>query len=135
PPARSPAAAGGESPPTLEPEVAALALDSAGSDSLSGPVAEPPLEPGITLTAAPDAPADLWIQYPHARREMLKEIIFLAPFALLAWAGFVPFRCLGRVTYRPDLDTFILNPTSPFHGHASPLCPTARTGSLVRCPI
>lgn len=29
--------------------------------------------------AGADAPADLWIQYPHARREVLKELVYLAP--------------------------------------------------------
>lgn len=40
--------------------------------------------------AASDAeptPADDWILYPHARREMLKELIFLAPCLGLAWLG------------------------------------------------
>lgn len=33
------------------------------------------------------APADMWIQYPHARREMLKELIYLAPALGLAMLG------------------------------------------------
>ncbi len=32
-------------------------------------------------------PTDLWVQYPHARREMLKELVFLAPIIALIWAG------------------------------------------------
>ncbi len=39
--------------------------------------------------AGEEAPggADLWIQYPHARREMVKEMAFLAPPAALALVG------------------------------------------------
>jgi len=32
-------------------------------------------------------PPELWIQYPHARREMLKELLYLAPAISLAMAG------------------------------------------------
>lgn len=32
-------------------------------------------------------PTDLWVQYPHARREMLKELVFLAPIIGLAMVG------------------------------------------------
>jgi prepilin signal peptidase PulO-like enzyme (type II secretory pathway) len=35
----------------------------------------------------PDDPTELWIAYPHARREMVKELAFLAPFGLLGWLG------------------------------------------------
>ena len=43
----------------------------------------------IQLTGdEPDThPTDLWIQYPHARREVLKEVVFLAPCISLALAG------------------------------------------------
>jgi leader peptidase (prepilin peptidase)/N-methyltransferase len=34
-----------------------------------------------------DLPPDMWIQYPHARREMLKEVLFLAPPIALAFLG------------------------------------------------
>ncbi|MFN0131001.1 MAG: prepilin peptidase [Phycisphaerales bacterium] len=33
------------------------------------------------------SPTDLWVHYPHARREMVKEMAFLAPCMLLALAG------------------------------------------------
>jgi len=80
-----------------------------------GPGASPPFEPvspsgdappaAVPLGSAPEsrdlpvvgvAPADrpgaddptqLWIRYPHARREMLKEIVFLAPCLALAVGG------------------------------------------------
>lgn len=32
-------------------------------------------------------PSDTWIQYPHARREMLKEILFLTPAIAMGWGG------------------------------------------------
>lgn len=34
-----------------------------------------------------EAQAELWIQYPHARREMVREMAFLAPAATLALVG------------------------------------------------
>lgn len=52
--------------------VAAEAEDGKGR---AGAIAEPQ-----------DAP-QMWIQYPHARREMMKEIVFLLPCALLAIVG------------------------------------------------
>ena len=33
--------------------------------------------------------AEVWIRYPHARREMVKEMAFLAPPVVLAWVGFM----------------------------------------------
>jgi leader peptidase (prepilin peptidase)/N-methyltransferase len=48
---------------------------------------------GGEASAAPSAPetsqdqADLWTQYPHARREMIREFLFLAPCVGLAFAG------------------------------------------------
>jgi prepilin signal peptidase PulO-like enzyme (type II secretory pathway) len=48
--------------------------------------------PSPTLSSAPD----LWIAYPHARREMLKELIFLTPALALGWLGaMLAQRCLG----------------------------------------
>lgn len=34
-----------------------------------------------------DDPTDMWIQYPHARREMIRELAFLAPVVVLAMFG------------------------------------------------
>lgn len=34
-----------------------------------------------------ELPPDMWIRYPHARREVLKEVLFLAPAILLAVIG------------------------------------------------
>lgn len=38
-------------------------------------------------TAAGEDPAHMWIQYPHARREMVRELVFLAPCIGLGLAG------------------------------------------------
>jgi prepilin signal peptidase PulO-like enzyme (type II secretory pathway) len=40
----------------------------------------------VDKTSDPSAP-ELWIAYPHARREMLKEVLFLTPCLALAWLG------------------------------------------------
>ena len=57
------------------------------------------------------SPAEMWIQYPHARREVLKELIFLAPCLALAMVGWFigqrvgqPWR-LDPVTFTPVADT------------------------------
>lgn len=44
--------------------------------------------PETAQTAADQESApEMWIQYPHARREMLKELLFLTPCVGLAWVG------------------------------------------------
>ena len=62
----------------------------------AAPSVPPPLERDIAIEApvtpeapppAPDQPADMWIRYPHARREMVVELLFLAPCLGLAMAG------------------------------------------------
>ena len=53
-------------------------------------VPAPKHEPGDeTKDVADDTPSDaeVWIAYPHARREMVKEMAFLAPPVLGAWGG------------------------------------------------
>ena len=35
----------------------------------------------------PQGSPDMWIAYPHARREMMKELIFLTPVIALGWLG------------------------------------------------
>jgi prepilin signal peptidase PulO-like enzyme (type II secretory pathway) len=69
----------------------------AGVGSLLAALACRPLapEPAETAPVTPEAPADpsapsapeLWIAYPHARREMLKELIFLTPCLAFGWGG------------------------------------------------
>ena len=47
--------------------------------------------------------ADMWIQYPHARREMVRELAFLAPPVLLAIAGgWAAARMFGTAAVSPD---------------------------------
>lgn len=53
------------------------------------------------------SPAEMWIQYPHARREVCKELVFLAPCVALAVVGWFVGQRLGApwgvhpVTYEP----------------------------------
>lgn len=48
----------------------------------------PPQEPGSTIASDEAAhPTDMWVQYPHARREMVRELAFLAPPVVLGLAG------------------------------------------------
>ncbi len=45
---------------------------------------------GVTEVDTPTAsgnPTEMWLEYPHARREMFKELIFLAPCLALAMIG------------------------------------------------
>jgi len=37
-------------------------------------------------------PADLWLEYPHARREMVRELVFLGPVVALALVGWMAAR-------------------------------------------
>lgn len=55
----------------------------------AGPAAGEPSIPSPTpaVEAAARRPEELWIEYPHARREMFKELIFLAPCLGLGAAG------------------------------------------------
>jgi len=60
-------------------------------DGTSPSANQPPVDVPITtprLASAPESlPPDMWIQYPHARREMFKELLFLAPAIGLALIG------------------------------------------------
>jgi hypothetical protein len=68
-------------------EKQALAERAAAIQPTSGePSGTPDAEPAGPTTSD-DHPTDLWVQYPHARREMLKEVVFLAPIVALAWVG------------------------------------------------
>ncbi|MCB9845668.1 MAG: A24 family peptidase [Phycisphaeraceae bacterium] len=54
--------------------------------------------------------ATMWIQYPHARREMVRELAFLAPCAVLGWIGaWLAYRLAGPWT-----------PADPFTGDSIP---------------
>jgi leader peptidase (prepilin peptidase) / N-methyltransferase len=60
-------------------------------------------------------PTHLWVQYPHARREMVRELAFLAPCVVLmlvgAWVGEMYF----AANQRPNPDPFLppLGPGMP----------------------
>lgn len=80
----------------------------------SAPV-EKPVEMAVETARDEPAPirdgsaedAELWIQYPHARREMFKEIAFLAPLVSLAVLGMwlVPF-LVSKIAGPPRIDPF-----------------------------
>ncbi len=47
-------------------------------------------------------PADLWVEYPHPRREMLKEMVFLSPcFGMAMVGGLLAERLAGPWTRNP----------------------------------
>ncbi|USN98762.1 MAG: prepilin peptidase [Phycisphaeraceae bacterium] len=81
-----------------EPE--APARDETGPDSLAGASGSPEAGRG----EADDDPAHLWIQYPHARREMFIECAFVAPIVL----GFI-----GGFWLAPRLVTHFAGPYQP----------------------
>jgi leader peptidase (prepilin peptidase)/N-methyltransferase len=47
------------------------------------PAKAPPVAPTDPAVGTPE----MWIMYPHARREMIKELLFLSPCFMLAWLG------------------------------------------------
>ncbi len=70
-------------------------------DKAGTPVPAPTPEPDDAPVA--DTP-DLWIQYPHARREMVKEFLFLTPCVLgMVIAGMLGQRYLGMRGSMPPL--------------------------------
>lgn len=80
---------------------------------------------GVAPAPEPAPPADLWIQYPHARREMLRELIFIAPIVGLALVGgAVAMRLAGPWT--PNPDTLSLMPS-----RYAPLWLDALAGALM----
>lgn len=66
---------------TLGPLLAALSCRS-----LTPKVTPAPPADGDAGTDHPTSP-ELWTAYPHARREMFKELVFLTPALGLAWLG------------------------------------------------
>jgi len=63
--------------------------ESAGLPSVDGveSTETAPTEIVPSATGEPEDSPEMWIQYPHARREMVRELAFLGPIALLAYAG------------------------------------------------
>lgn len=49
--------------------------------------ADAAIDAGVPAAAAPSDSPEMWTQYPHARREMVRELIFLAPAIGLAMIG------------------------------------------------
>jgi leader peptidase (prepilin peptidase) / N-methyltransferase len=96
---------------------------SASQRDTSAPQKEDKIEENgaIELAAAPDVvippssppaaetggggggAAELWIQYPHARREMFKELAFLGPAAVLGLGGWYFARWAAGVRFDPWL--------------------------------
>ncbi len=85
-----------------------VATADAAANDQPAPAADAPAAPPAPV-ASPEAPADLWIQYPHARREMIKEVLFLAPCLGLAMAGFY----FGRWYYHMSYNDFAMIWTAP----------------------
>ena len=72
------------------PFVAALACRSLAPPTSPSDHAAPSPAPATSENPPPSdqpSPPELWTAYPHARREMLKELIFLTPAMGLAWLG------------------------------------------------
>jgi leader peptidase (prepilin peptidase) / N-methyltransferase len=65
--------------------------------------AAPPVEPGSAPSSPELASCDpeLWRTYPHARREMVKELAFLAPCILLMLLGWYAGRHFGGMSFNP----------------------------------
>ncbi len=58
-------------------------------------------------SASPPADPEMWIQYPHARREMLRELLFLAPVIGLGLIGYyLAVRFAGPWTLNPATQVF-----------------------------
>lgn len=72
-----------------ETEQLAKQAAEAQSALAAAPTAADPTgeQPASQPRAVVDDPTQLWIAYPHARREMIKELAFLAPVVLLALLG------------------------------------------------
>ncbi|CAG0948539.1 Prepilin peptidase PppA [Phycisphaerales bacterium] len=67
-------------------------------------------QPHSTADAAPADSPEMWTQYPHARREMFRELIFLAPAIGLAMVGtWAAFAYAGP--WKPNPVTISTDPT------------------------
>ena len=90
------------------PDPTAEVISESGSPSgdASIPQSQPP-ESAAAPTA--DEQAEMWIQYPHARREMIKELAFLAsPVVFALIGGWLANLIVGRVAgwqWDPRLET------------------------------
>jgi len=62
-----------------------------------------------------DDPGMLWTAYPHARREMVREMAFLGPIAVLGWAGgaIATWAIAGQLRANPNQFGAPLEPHMP----------------------
>ena len=59
-------------------------------------------------------PAEMWIQYPHARREMLRELIFLSPcIGLALCGGWIAQKLAGPWAFDPGTGLYVPSATAP----------------------
>lgn len=78
------------------------ASDGHAAEGISVSVGDVPARIVPPTPADEPLPADLWIRYPHARREMLRELIFLAPAIGLGLLGAaIAIRLAGPWTFDP----------------------------------
>jgi leader peptidase (prepilin peptidase) / N-methyltransferase len=104
---------------------------AAESASAADPTTAGSTTPAPAAAAAPTSPSsaehasELWIAYPHARREMLKELVFLAPCLALALLGGALARHLAG-PWRFDPNTF-----SDLPAHQAPLWLSVLAGVLM----
>ncbi len=94
----------------------------------SGPPSGTPIVDAVpTSGPALGDPADMWIQYPHARREMVKEVLFLAPCLGLATAGWYLARWYWQMSYNPVMDMVVPARAGP----VAPMWLTVLSGVLL----
>lgn len=65
------------------------------------PPASDPSAPASPASTADTSDPSMWMDYPHARREMIRELAFLAPCVMLMLAGWYAGRHWGGVTLDP----------------------------------
>ena len=80
---------------------------------------------GAGHTGVHENPGEMWIAYPHARREMVKELVFLAPCLALAMTGW----WLARMWGGPWKFDAITGESLP--AHLAPLWLAALSGVLM----
>ncbi len=68
--------------------------------------AEPTLAGAVAAATGHDDPVTLWTAYPHARREMVREMAFLGPIAILGWVGGAAANWWVAGHFRPNPDQF-----------------------------
>jgi hypothetical protein len=97
------------SPPseiTVPPESAPTMLETPTSEAApaaSLPASPPPESPAPTT---PDSTPEMWMAYPYARREMVLELIFLAPCLFLMLVGWYAGRYWGGVSWIQWTNTY-----------------------------